>query len=60
VFSRSALTIAPASAEARAGLDSVRVDETRRARNALRRPVLARGLEQEHLVQVRVEGGDSK
>jgi thioredoxin-like negative regulator of GroEL len=56
---RLALAIEP-TAEARAGLDRLKAEEKLRARNDLRRPVIRIGLEQEHLVRVRLEGGDSK
>jgi tetratricopeptide (TPR) repeat protein len=54
-----ALAIEP-TAEARAGLDRLQAEEKLRARNDLRRPVIRTGLEQEHLVRVRLEGGNSK
>ena len=56
---RLALAIEPA-AEARASLDRLIAEEKLRARNDLRRPVIRTGLEQEHLVRVRLEGGNSK
>jgi thioredoxin-like negative regulator of GroEL len=56
---RLALAIEP-TAEARAGLDRLMAEEKLRARNDLRRPVIRTGLEQERLVRVRLEGGNSK
>lgn len=55
VFYRIALVLEPTQG-ARAALDRLRAEENRRAQNALRRPVISQGLEQERLVRVR-QGG---
>jgi len=59
VMYRIALAIEP-TAEARAGIERLQVEAKRREENALRRPVIKGGLEQEHLVRVRMEGGREK
>lgn len=59
VMYRIALAIEP-TAEARAGLERLQAEEKRREENAQRRPVIKVGLEQEHLVRVRMEGGREK
>jgi Tfp pilus assembly protein PilF len=56
---RIALAIEP-GAEARAGIERLQAEEKRREQNALRRPVVSSGLEQERLVRVRIEGGKGK
>ncbi len=56
VFYRIALALEPTQG-ARASLDRLRAAENRRAQNAQRRPVISRGLEQERLVRVRLDGG---
>jgi cellulose synthase operon protein C len=53
---RIALKLAPV-AEVRAELDGIRVAEERRAQNALRRPMIKDGVEQDHLVRPRITGG---
>ncbi len=59
VMYRIALAIEP-TAEARAGLERLLGEQKRREENASRRPVIKVGLEQEHLVRVRMEGGREK
>lgn len=55
-FYQTALDLEPTQS-ARVALDRLRAEEDRRAQNAQRRPVISRGLEQEHLVRVRLNGG---
>ncbi len=55
MFYRIALALEPTQS-ARAALDRLRAEETRRAEDAKRRPVISKGLEQERLVRVR-QGG---
>jgi tetratricopeptide (TPR) repeat protein len=56
---RIALVIEP-SAEARTALDRLLAEENRRQQNAQRRPVVGKGLTQEFLVRVRMEGGKTR